>query len=349
MWLYTQQHCIISIAGDPSMPNCYSLHKQLASSPQFVALHPSLYSHAGSGFTNIATQLPLFSTTGTTIPTLTPVANTSGQQQGLQLPTANPNGQQQGTQLPATAAGYTIFSPNTPPIPEKLASKIWNGEFIDMAAFLPEVLSASLSAEEPDKASKKKLKQRTVSDLSAWVECFTVYAGMVSMKQLERTQDLLAYANLIVHAGRQFRGNQWQIYDTNFRQMAAARKSANWANIDSYIWAMAFAHAQPAAHCTSCLGLDHAAEECHIRPAQPPKPKQAPKGSEICKRFNFTTCTFPNCRFRHVCLECHNDHRKVNCPLQRPKPYDTNRCDPKSTRAKQGPSRPQLQFVQKDK
>ena len=125
-----------------------------------------------------------------------------------------------------------------------------------MAMLLPESLSVALAADDQANTEKKKKgKNRKIKSILAWTECFLTYMGVVLAKQPERSQDLLGYANLIVHAARQFEGTQWQVYDTRFRQIAAGKKSVNWSQVNTSIWTMAFAHAQPASHCPLCLGL----------------------------------------------------------------------------------------------
>ena len=224
-----------------------------------------------------------------------------------------------------------MFCPNSPPVPEKLVTRIQSGEYIDMASLLPEALSQAMASDD-NKADKKKA--RKIESINAWVECFSVFMGVLIAKHPERAHDLLGYLHLIVHVSRQFQGMQWQVYDTKFTQIAAAKKSGQWAHVDSSLWTLAFAHAQPANHCATCLGLDHTSEECPDKVESPAKRRKlSPTRSgergestkQICKRFNFGSCSSPFCSFRHVCLECHGQHRKPNCHLRRTGLYEAHR------------------------
>ena len=69
--------------------------------------------------------------------------------------------------------------------------------------------------------------------------------------------DLLAYANLIVHAAWCYEGSGWQVYDRNFRQQAEALRLKKWADTNASLWTMAFFQAKPAEHCTLYISLDH--------------------------------------------------------------------------------------------
>ena len=42
-----------------------------------------------------------------------------------------------------------------------------------------------------------------------------------------------------------------------------------------------------------------------------------PKNPPICRRWNSTGCREASCSFRHICIECHGNHREVHCPLTR--------------------------------
>ena len=162
---------------------------------------------AGSLLSPIA-HIPIFSTASNTLPagsTTAPIASTS----------ITPAAQQDKPGAATTDKDLFIFSPNTPPIPAKLAERIWKGEYINMAMLLPESLSAALAADDQANTEKKKKgKNRKIKSILAWTECFLTYMGVVLAKQPERLLDLLGYANLIVHAARQFEGTQWQVYDT---------------------------------------------------------------------------------------------------------------------------------------
>lgn len=53
-----------------------------------------------------------------------------------------------------------IVSPNDPPIPNKLAQRVWKGEYIDLSEFLPELLGASDPISQGIVSESKELESR---------------------------------------------------------------------------------------------------------------------------------------------------------------------------------------------
>jgi len=91
-------------------------------------------------------------------------------------------------------------------VPPKLAKKIWQGEFVEMSELLPDKLGQADTSPGSSKEEARRPRAKRVTDVLQWVECFHSYMGVIVQHQPERTQDLLAYASLIVHAARKFRG-----------------------------------------------------------------------------------------------------------------------------------------------
>ena len=212
------------------------------------------------------------------------------------------------------------------PIPPKLAQRIWNGEFIDMAALLPECIS--FHEEEAAKSDREGTKRvrRKVSNILQWVECFHLYINAICARQPDRISDLLGYASLIVHAARKFRGDGWTQYDKNFRKRAAASPGEQWGVINQSLLALAFSSAEVRPHCALCFSLEHSTEEC-VDYEEPKKastmgrkpwpmsaqPTRGESSRPICVRWNKVGCTSSVCSFRHVCLECHQPHKSSVC------------------------------------
>lgn len=212
-----------------------------------------------------------------------------------------------------------LISPHAPPVPPAVVGRIWRGEYIEMAELLPEALRTSLSQEK----KKDKRKKEQITSCQQWTECFLTFVAIVARKQPERVGDLLAYTSLIVHYARQFKGPQWLVYDTNFRLQAAATSNQKWAEVSSSLWAMAFGGAEWQTHCQTCSSLDHVKQDCPRQPEDSAYDLRRTARTEdrpICTRYNFSFCTSPTCGYRHICLDCHGNHRKSACPRARPFP-----------------------------
>ena len=259
-------------------------------------------------------NIPLFSVPGslptlqlpyTVAPTTLSVSNISP------LPAPSP--------YPAGSPGPIVLGPSYPPIPHNLAEKIWKGTYIDMADLLPVRLGGD---EQEDKEKKNKSKSRKkVKDILAWSQCFLAYVSIVSLKEPTRVCDLLSYASTIIQTHRRYEGNGWQIYDTNFRQQAVAKKFQRWADLDQSIWALALANAQArSVHCELCLSIEHSTDECEEADE---KEKTKPKSSQdplsntnppICFRWNYRECMNPTCLYLHICNSCRKQgHKATEC------------------------------------
>ena len=79
-----------------------------------------------------------------------------------------------------------VVSPNDPPIPNKLAQRVWKGEYIDLSEFLPEVLGASDPISQGIVSESKGTRKQKVSSISQWVQCFNAYMSIVALKQPSR-------------------------------------------------------------------------------------------------------------------------------------------------------------------
>ena len=195
---------------------------------------------------------------------------------------------------------------------QSLVSKIRSNEFIELG----ELAGDSLAYQDKAGTSSEKAerpKKRKITNILQWVECFNAY--MIILDQPERIPDLLAYSSLIVHAARKFRGEGWLHYDRNVRKRAAAGAGDKWGEVNTSLWALAFANAQPKEHCTLCFSLDHVTQACeeYTKPSEPRQEVQ--ENAPICLKWNWQFCQASSCRYRHnVCVECHGDHKAKNCP-----------------------------------
>ena len=177
-----------------------------------------------------------------------------------------------------------------------------------------------------------------ITDISQWVERYSLLAAVLCSKFPDKAGELLAYQASIVRAERNYEGKRWVAYDRQYRRQALARRDLNWSVTDPRLYNEAFTgRARPIARCSFCLHDDHAAGQCPQNPHRPifgwfpdPSswaanqpyplspaihPRNRPTASiEICRRFNEGRCRYPKCRYRHACSECGENHPFVNCP-----------------------------------
>ena len=219
--------------------------------------------------------------------------------------------------IPVAKKQPVVVGPNATLVAQALVTKIRNNEFVELADLAGDNLAQyqEKSASSGSDSKGDRPKRRKISNILQWVECFNAY--MVIFNQPERMPDLLAYSSLIVHAARKFKGDGWLHYDRNLRKRAAAGAGDKWGEVNTSLWALAFANAQPKEHCALCFSLDHTTQACedYTEPSEQVKKQQKDEASvPICMKWNWQFCQSASCRYRHnVCVECHEDH-KANCP-----------------------------------
>lgn len=145
---------------------------------------------------------------------------------------------------PLSAEAIAVGS-HSPPIPKKLADKIWKGKFIELSELLPCRLGAPevtlmdlMSNRDRPKESKK------ITTIQQWVVCFNSFTSVMAVHHPERVRDLLVYASIITKASLDYEGTPWLAYDGHFRRVAAASKLQDWSQVDASLWTLCFTSAK---------------------------------------------------------------------------------------------------------
>ena len=221
-----------------------------------------------------------------------------------------------------------------PPIPAKIATRILNGEFVDMVDLLPEAWSVRKGDESAGKKGAKTKKKS--EDIHIWLQCYAVYVGVMATKHPERVPELMSYMINIIRASQEFENSAWIAYDAAYRRQAASTGHTSWSKINPSLYALCFTgKAKQGVRCSHCLSSTHKSEECTLVGDDDPdlgkrmkaiesavlalatnpstKPKQPPKPQEICRLYNERRCRFHFCRYRHVCQSCEGNHPISDC------------------------------------
>ena len=194
--------------------------------------------------------------------------------------------------------------PHSPPIPKRLAEKIWRNEFIELNELLP----SRLGIPQPTlmdvlAPSKQTTPLKQITSIQQWVSCFNTFIAVVSIKRPDKVRDLLAYSSIVVKASEEFEGTPWLEYDIRFRKEAAVDPSKPWAVIDASSWTLCFSGAKPKQQPRI---MTSSKEEKRFHPY---------KSNEICRNYNNHKCFRQECRFRHVCATCESvNHTDGQCP-----------------------------------
>ena len=205
-------------------------------------------------------------------------------------------------------------------LPTKLMLKIDNLEFIEIAELLQDAWQTDTTESSAQSLVLRIPRRSTpVTDISVWVECFTLMAAVLAAKYPSKAPDLLMYLRRIVYCARKFEGHAWVTYDRLYRRQASANRSLNWAAEDQALYNEAFAgRAKPTSRCRICLSEHHGTDACpdSTRPLfahqEPDGQRQAPP-QEICRRFNENRCFVRLCKYRHACSTCGAPHPALSC------------------------------------
>ena len=148
---------------------------------------------------------------------------------------ASPTSQFLGTLLqssgpaPSTSQQITLGY-GIPPIPSKTRDKILAGEYIEFSELPPAKgkslsPSAALSALEGNillvNPADLHQQKKVIPDLGIWVQCFSIYMGVICSMHPERLPDLIGYMCHICRASERYRWPSWVVFDQNFRQTRA--------------------------------------------------------------------------------------------------------------------------------
>ena len=212
--------------------------------------------------------------------------------------------------------------------------------------------------------SKWNKSKKAITTIEEWILCFNAYIAVMAQKQPNRVPDLLAYSSLIVKASRDYEDTPWLSYDQHYRRHVAVESPKNWGAIQPEIWTLYFGRAKAKIRCLTCGESDHtkcdgvsnasldmvsytpppqqlmpvsnAAQQQSLsqqarsnmkwpRSNQLQRSQPYTRPSPICKRWNRGNCRQADCSFRHICLECHGNHKEAECKSKPPKSQQLSR------------------------
>ena len=219
-----------------------------------------------------------------------------------------PAAQLQDTAIPSQSEGSEETSPDLvlpvsglPPIPPHLVKAIKQGKYVDLPDLLPEALREAQFNKACETKEETKLKRRfSITTTLDWMAAFSAYTAVAVHLKPQRAFELAAYTSIIISLTRDGRGQAWSRYDQQFRQAAAVNPGLQWHKREPDIWLMAF--------------MGAAAPPATRPPSQQGQPA-AQRSTSICRNWNRGTCTYPQCKYRHVCFVCSDaGHVTRDCP-----------------------------------
>lgn len=181
-----------------------------------------------------------------------------------------------------------IPAPNLPPVSRKLADSILAGYYVDFTEFPPAKGRSKVRSMDDQivlvQAAELLQSKRLIADLATWIQCYAIYAAIVSSQCPDRTPSLMAYMTTIAKASARYKWPSWVIYDLNFRQHAAGMGLSDWSKIDPSLYAECFNGMAVSAEgwCSYCYSTEHVSESCLQKP---PSGKRPPLASPYMARI----------------------------------------------------------------
>ena len=218
-------------------------------------------------------------------------------------------------------------------LPAKLVKRILELEFAEMSEI-------SVADADPPQVPGRTptLALLPVTDISVWVERFSMIASIFVTRFPDKAAELFTYQASIVRAEQNYEGKRWVIYDRQYRREAVARKDFNWSISDSPLYNEAFTgRVKAISRCNFCLQDAHATTLCPQNPNLHPVMAWIPDmmtwpalhttsvrppahQTSIYRRCNEGRCKFQLCKYRHECLVLWGPQMALERPQECPNP-----------------------------
>ena len=78
-----------------------------------------------------------------------------------------------------------LLASSTPPVPQKIAERIWRGQFVAMWELLPEALAGDPEVKCSEER-KDKRKAQKIQSIVSWMLGFSVYVGVMAKEHPEQ-------------------------------------------------------------------------------------------------------------------------------------------------------------------
>lgn len=204
-------------------------------------------------------------------------------------------------------------------VPLKLKQKIWEGEFIELAALIKsghemeatEGGEGELVFEGGKLVIKKRMQSGVITSIHAWSSAFMVFMSVFLESHPNEIQQLLKYMRDIRLLAS--RCAAWPWYEEQFRLKKARYPDSSWGVIDNELWLL----------CMSGVGGSKPVEIAHTNATHPntgSQPFRATQGpnregpeTRTCWGYNRGKCSYVKCRFAHVCGKCGGRHPTFQC------------------------------------
>lgn len=244
------------------------------------------------------------------------------------------------TAVPAQAYGRRFVSPAAVTVSPLTRQNIIQGKDINLASLL--LPSPAIDRQMVDcgdvavylKTSDPRL-QRNLS-FGEFVIAFGIYRDVLCEVFPKRREELDLYLAMMADFNQRYGGTLFYEYHKSLSAKSASlitlfNSRLDWSVTDTELLVRHFG-GQKISACLICSSHGHSAHFCPKTynkkdtdavhgPAEVSKMSDARgrpitkfNGFSLCNNFNESVCSFPNCKFAHICSFCKDPHPKSVCP-----------------------------------
>ena len=200
-----------------------------------------------------------------------------------------------------------------------LLKRIRRGKFVAFDKLLLPVLDETLAVGQAAKRTRdSRSAKRRVVDLATWLEAWNIFLAVRLQVSPSSALQLAKYQAIMCQLFSSYPVGVCIKYDSLFRQAVARDKShlTPWDQVkdDILLWC-ATRHPfrtpkQPSANTLQSSATNGATKATQGRATH------TQSGQEICRKFNYASCTRAECSFAHKCwvTGCLGDHPGKSCP-----------------------------------
>ncbi len=287
--------------------------------------------------------------------TLLPSVNANNQ-----LPSIRPHNNRGGNTLSTTLTGpQTGRDPNSihrlDTISPSLRREIIDGKDINLARLLmPEELSEPVADQSPGVAPKSDRRLHQALSVRNFTTAFLRYKRIITEEYSFMLKELDDYHQIIVNLSNETSDSAWYTYHKLFSAKAAAtiqqfNARLDWGTLDQELYRRVFT-ARKSNMCHMCQDVSHSTEFCPLNAESNTsgltpsagrgiqrsystyqdakgRPILHHQGGKICNNYQEDRCTFPQCRYLHICATCKKGHPRMQCKRERADRTETNTKD----------------------
>ena len=187
-----------------------------------------------------------------------------------------------------------------PPVSFKVVERIRRWEFVELANLLitqdikSDEYSFVVDSDQPGyrAPSRGQGKLPVIDNIMTFLTAFSRFMTVILSTEAtskEEAAGLAAHQHVILQLYNDLEGNCWSKYDTEYRELAAAKGIRIWGELNLAIYSRCLPQAQP----VQVQGLSDVTKK-------DPGIKEAP----VCFQWNKGRCVRPLCSYCHACSEC---------------------------------------------